>query len=138
MARRKTHALLNVLINNRLVGRLLKEANGAVSFQYDRSWLDWSPAFAMSLSLSLREKAYSGGPAVAVLDNLLPDNPYVRRRVAERMGAQGADYFSLLKAIGRDCVGAMQFIPDDGPADAEPYVRASPSATKKLNPFLPA
>ncbi|WP_145206197.1 HipA N-terminal domain-containing protein [Sphingobium sp. B2] len=136
MARRKTHAPLNVLINNRLVGRLLKEANGAVSFQYDRSWLDWSPAFAISLSLPLRETAYSGDPVVAVFDNLLPDNPHVRRRVAERMGAQGADYFSLLEAIGRDCVGAMQFIPEEGPADAEPYVKGEPVSDEEIEAIL--
>jgi HipA-like protein len=72
MARRKTHAPLNVLINGRLVGQLRKEASGAVSFQYDQSWLDWSPAFAISLSLPMREAAYSGAPVVAVFDNLLP------------------------------------------------------------------
>lgn len=136
MARRKTHAPLNVLINNRMVGRLSKEANGAVNFQYDQSWLDWSPAFAISLSLPLRETAFSGEPVVAVFDNLLPDNPNVRRRVAERMGAQGTDYFSLLGAIGRDCVGAMQFIPDDLPADAAPYVKGEPISDTEIESML--
>lgn len=136
MARRKTHAPLNVLINNRLVGRLSKEANGAVSFQYDQSWLGWSPAFAISLSLPLRETPYSGEPVVAVFDNLLPDNPNVRRRVAERMGAQGTDYFSLLEAIGRDCVGAMQFIPDGEAIDPTPYVRGEPVDDAEIEAML--
>ncbi len=136
MARRKTHAPLNVLINNRLVGRLSKEANGAVNFQYDQSWLDWSPAFAISLSLPLRETAYSGAPVVAVFDNLLPDNPNVRRRVAERMGAQGTDYFSLLEAIGRDCVGAMQFMPDGEAIDTEPYVKGEPVGEPEIEAML--
>lgn len=136
MPRRKTHAPLNVLINNRLVGRLHKEASGAVSFLYDQSWLDWSPAFAISLSLPLRETAYSGEPVVAVFDNLLPDNPHVRRRVAERMGAQGTDYFSLLEAIGRDCVGAMQFLPDSIPPDSEPYVKGEPVSDEEIEGIL--
>lgn len=136
MARRKTHAPLNVLINNRMVGRLSKEANGAVNFQYDQSWFDWSPAFAISLSLPLRETAFSGEQVVAVFDNLLPDNPHVRRRVAERMGAQGTDYFSLLGAIGRDCVGAMQFIPDDVPADVAPYVKGKPVSDAEIEAML--
>ncbi|MFM6830081.1 MAG: type II toxin-antitoxin system HipA family toxin [Novosphingobium sp.] len=136
MARRKAHAPLNVLINNRLVGRLHKEANGAVSFQYDQNWLDWDPAFAISLSLPMRETAYSGEPVVAVFDNLLPDSPNVRRRVAERMGAQGADYFSLLAAIGRDCVGAMQFLPDDVPTDVEPYVKGEPVSDEEIEAIL--
>ena len=28
------------------------------------------------------------------------------------MGAQGTDFYSLLEAIGRDCVGAMRFLPE--------------------------
>jgi serine/threonine-protein kinase HipA len=136
MARRKAHAPLRVLINNRLVGRLYKEANGAVSFQYDQSWLDWSPAFAVSMSLPLRETAYSGDPVVAVFDNLLPDNPNVRRRVAERMGAQGTDYFSLLEAIGRDCVGAMQFLPENAPQDAEPCIRGEFVSDQEIEALL--
>jgi len=136
MPRHKTHPPLHVLINNRLVGRLRKEANGAVSFQYHQTWLDWAPAFAISLSLPLRESTYSGEPVVAVFDNLLPDNPNVRRRVAERMGAQGTDYFSLLEAIGRDCVGAMQFLPDNVQADAEPYVKGEAVSDEEIERIL--
>ena len=112
MARKKVHAPLDVLINGRLVGRLEKAANGAISFQYSAQWLQWEHRFAISLSLPLRADAYRGAPVAAVFDNLLPDRDAVRRRVAERMGAQGTDYYSLLEAIGRDCVGAMQFLPE--------------------------
>jgi serine/threonine-protein kinase HipA len=136
MARRKTHAPLNVLINGRLVGQLRKEANGAVSFQYDQSWLDWSPAFAISLSLPMREAAYSGAAVVAVFDNLLPDNENVRRRVAERMGAQGTDYYSLLEAIGRDCVGAMQFLADYAGEPGTPDVQGEPISATEIESIL--
>lgn len=117
MARRKTHVPLNVLINNRLAGRFDKEPSGAVSFQYNQSWLDWQHAFAVSLSLPLRAAAYRGAPVIAVFDNLLPDRADIRRRVAERTGAEGTDPYSLLARIGRDCVGAMQFLPDGEVAD---------------------
>ena len=102
MGRRKTHAPLNVLINNRLVGRLEKEASGAIQFQYDQSWLDWEHHFPISLSLPPRAEAFRGERVVAVFDNLLPDNPSVRRLVAEKTGAQGTDSYSLLEQIGRD------------------------------------
>ncbi|SHK50965.1 HipA N-terminal domain-containing protein [Shimia gijangensis] len=49
---------------------------------------------------------------MAVFDNLLPDSDLIRRRVAERVGAEGVDAFSLLSQIGRDCIGALQFLPD--------------------------
>ncbi|WP_310531206.1 type II toxin-antitoxin system HipA family toxin [Novosphingobium sp.] len=138
MGRRKSHAPLKVLINNRLVGRLNKEATGAVNFQYDEPWLEWPNAFAISLSLPMRETAYSGEPVVAVFDNLLPDNPAVRKRVAERMGAQGSDYYSLLEAIGRDCVGAMQFLPEGQDEGGEPYVSGVTISDEEIERTLAA
>lgn len=112
MARRRAHVPLNVLLNNRLVGRLVRRADGAVEFVYDRSWLDWEHALPVSLSLQLREARYTGAAVGAVFDNLLPDSAAIRTRVAERVGADGTDAYSLLSRIGRDCVGALRFLPD--------------------------
>lgn len=113
MSRRRQHAPLHIYLNNRPVGHLLKEPGGAISFRYDDSWLNWENAIPVSLSLPLREDAYRGAPVNAVFENLLPDFESLRRRVAERVGAEGADAYSLLAAIGRDCVGALQFIADE-------------------------
>jgi serine/threonine-protein kinase HipA len=113
MGRKRHHAPLRVLLNNRLVGLLVKEPGGAVEFRYDESWLARDHAFPVSLSLPLRSEAYRGAPVVAVFENLLPDSDLLRRRVAEKVGADGTDAYSLLSQIGRDCVGALQFIPDD-------------------------
>lgn len=110
MPRRRAHAPLDVFINNRLVGHLVKENDGAIRFGYDGRWLEWKNAFAVSLSLPLRPTQYAGAPVAAVFDNLLPDNPDIRRRIAEQTGAEGTDAYSLLEEIGRDCVGAMQFL----------------------------
>src|SRR3546814_661020 len=41
------------------------------------------------------------------------DSDALRERVAEKVGAEGADAYSLLTAIGRDCVGALQFLTAD-------------------------
>lgn len=113
MPRKPTNTPLRVLLNNRLVGRLLKETSGAISFQYDESWLSWSNTFPISMSLPLRDDAFKGDRVVAVFENLLPDSEELRRRVAERVGAKGTDAYSLLFQIGRDCVGALQFLPED-------------------------
>lgn len=136
MARRKTHTPLNVLINNRLVGRLEKETSGAIKFQYVKEWLEWEHRFAVSLSLPLRKTVYRGEAVVAVFDNLLPDNPNIRRIVAERTGAGGTDAFSLLEQIGRDCVGAMQFLPDDLQADARMEVRGESVTEEEIERIL--
>ena len=112
MARKRTRIPLNVYLNGRLVGRLRRETSGAIDFQYDESWLNWEHTFPVSLSLPLREDRYVGDPVIAVFDNLLPDNEDIRRRVAARSDADGIDPYSLLAAIGRDCVGALQFLPE--------------------------
>ena len=112
MARPRTRIPLNVFLNGKHVGQLRKDTSGAVEFQYDPSWLAWDNAIPVSLSLPLREERFIGAPVGAVFENLLPDNDNIRRRVAERSGAAGTDPYSLLTAIGRDCVGALQFIPD--------------------------
>jgi serine/threonine-protein kinase HipA len=113
VARRKRHRPLRVLLNNRTVGRLQKASSGAIDFQYDIEWLSRDRAIPISLSLPLREDAYRGAVVSAVFDNLLPDSDAIRRRVAEKVGAEGIDPYSLLTAIGRDCVGALQFVADD-------------------------
>ncbi len=113
MARTSTHPPLNVFLNNRLVGQLRREKSGAIDFQYDEGWLAWEYAMPVSLSLPLREDRYIGAPVIAVFDNLLPDNTEIRKRVSARMQAGGTDAYSLLAAVGRDCVGALQFLPED-------------------------
>lgn len=60
----------------------------------------------------MREDRYVGAAVVAVFDNLLPDSDEIRGRLAARTRADGTDVFSLLYAVGRDCVGALQFIPE--------------------------
>ena len=112
MAPEGAHAPLNVLLNGRLVGVLRRDSTGAIDFQYARDWLDWKSTFPVSLSLPLREDRYIGSPVINVFDNLLPDSDAIRKRVAERVGAGGTDAYSLLTALGHDCVGALQFLPD--------------------------
>lgn len=126
MARRPNYPPLKVLINGRQVGILRRQATGAIEFRYSEQWLDRTGHFPISLSLPLSEERYVGERVFNVFDNLLPDNNAVRRRIAERVGARGDDCFSLLSLLGRDCVGALQFLPDDidpgevGASDGEP------------------
>jgi serine/threonine-protein kinase HipA len=111
MPRRARYEPLNTFLNSRLVGQLRRESSGAISFQYDHSWIEWPQAIPVSLSLPVREQEYAGAPVIAVFENLLPDNLNLRRRIAVRARAEGTDAYSLLGAIGHDCVGALQFLP---------------------------
>lgn len=110
MGRKRTYAPLNVFLNTRLLGQLNREKSGAIRFQYDASWIAWEHAIPVSISLPLREDQFTGAQVAAVFENLLPDYDPIRQRVATRVGAAGTDAFSLLSEIGRDCIGALQFL----------------------------
>ena len=132
MARKSSRIPLNTFINGKLAGQLRRETSGAIEFQYHQSWLDWEHTFPISMSLPLREDHYIGDPVVAVFDNLLPDNREIRARVAERSHADGVDAYNLLAAIGRDCVGALQFLRDDQEPVNMGKLDATPVDDKKI------
>lgn len=102
---------LDVRINRRLAGEYRYNPAGGVSFDYDADWLAWEFAFPISRQLPLMGGSQSGAHVNAVFENLLPDNTDLRRRIAERTEAWSDRPHDLLAAIGRDCIGAMQFLP---------------------------
>jgi len=137
MPRRRQHPPLRVYLNNRLVGQLRKQPSGAIDYRYVDSWLSWEHALPVSLSMPLREAPYRGEPVAAVFENLLPDSDTIRRRVAEKVGAGGTDAYSLLAAIGRDCVGALQFIAGDGEAiDTTAAIEGEPVDDEAIDRML--
>jgi serine/threonine-protein kinase HipA len=115
MAKRGRSGTMQVLLNGRLVGVLRLAGSGAINFTYDPDWLSWEHAMPISVSLPLREETHQGGPVIAYLENLLPDNQTIRERVAARVRAGGTDAWHMLEKIGRDCVGALQFVSGDIP-----------------------
>ena len=52
------------------------------------------------------------GAAVSdYFDNLLPDSDAIRKRLQAKFKSTNTSAFSLLYAVGRDCVGAVQLLP---------------------------
>lgn len=119
MSRTKTYTPLNVFMNDRAVGALTKSPSGETAFSYDPEWLQWDSAMPVSLSLPLQQRPHSGAAVISFFDNLLPDSNIMLKGIAERVGATGTDAYSLLSAIGRDCVGALQFIPEGAEAEID-------------------
>lgn len=132
MPRRRAWTPLNVFLNGRRVGRLSRAASGTIDFRYDPSWLAWEHALPVSLSLPLREDRYTGDPVMAVFDNLLPDSEAIRRSLAQRVQARGHDAYSLLEKIGRDCVGALQFLPEGVDPGRAGTVEGHPAKEKDI------
>lgn len=87
---------------------------------YFDEWLTDEQSRPLSLSLPFLpgNSPYQGQLVANYFDNLLPDNDAIRRRLAQRHRAGGTDAFQLLAKLGRDCVGAIQLLPEDeAPSD---------------------
>ncbi|MGP3699570.1 type II toxin-antitoxin system HipA family toxin [Rhodobacter sp. NSM] len=120
MGRKRSYVPLDVYMNRRKVGQYYREADGACGFTYAPGWLAWENTLPISRALPLRSERHVGPAVIAVFENLLPDSDVIRHRVAERVGADGVDAYSLLARIGRDCVGALQFLPEgEVPGDCQ-------------------
>ena len=99
-------------MNGQLVGHWTV-SRGAHRFSYDEAWLASPKRRVLSLSLPITATREVSGAVVAhYFDNLLPDSDKIRERIARRYRTKAADAFALLEAIGRDCVGAVQLLPD--------------------------
>ena len=112
---RKSHTrALSVWMNGEKVGRWSFGPAAVQEFLYEASWLRSERARPISLSMPLRPgtEPYRAGVS-EYFENLLPDNDDIRRRMQQRFGAESARPFDLLTATGRDCVGAIQIVPED-------------------------
>ena len=114
MGRRSHSRALGVWTNGIRVGRWLIPASGPMSFSYDPSWVSSEEARPLSLSLpmNLDGVPIQGEKVGFFFDNLLPDSDAIRQRIRHRFHTRSGDTFDLLEAIGRDCVGAIQLLPE--------------------------
>ncbi|ANE75476.1 type II toxin-antitoxin system HipA family toxin [Dickeya solani] len=104
-------AALDVYMNGYRVGILTKTGSGAHHFSYDANWLELPGSRPLSLSMPLRHQPYQGDEVYNFFDNLLPDNPDIRRRIVTRHQADSTQPFDLLAKVGQDSVGALQLVP---------------------------
>jgi serine/threonine-protein kinase HipA len=69
----------------------------------------------LSLTLPVRPERYPQGVVKAFLDGILPEGD-TRRAIADELGLRANDTFGLMKALGRDCAGAIVVQPVEEPA----------------------
>jgi len=86
-----------------------------MELHYDESWKQSAVGRPLSLSLpfGMDSRALKGERVENYFDNLLPDSPDIRKRIAARFKTETVEAFDLLKAIGRVCVGAVQLLGED-------------------------
>lgn len=119
MGRRTKTLKLNIWMNGIPVGYWESSRQGERLGYFD-DWLTDEQSRPLSLSLPFLpgNTPYQGDVVTDYFDNLLPDSDAIRRRLAQRHQAGGIDAFQLLAKVGRDCVGALQLLPEDeAPSD---------------------
>jgi len=114
MGRRAKTQRLNIWMNGIPVGYWETTRQGERLGYFDE-WLVDAQTRPLSLSLPFLpgNAPYQGQIVTDYFDNLLPDNDAIRRRLAQRHQTGGTDAFQLLAKLGRDCVGAIQLLPED-------------------------
>ncbi len=136
---RKSHShTLSVWTNGVRVGRWTIPARGDMQLQYDNDWVkaDVGRPLSLSLPFTLDNLPLKGEKVYNYFDNLLPDSDAIRKRVAERFRTGSTDAFDLLKAIGRDCVGAVQILGEDETPTGFDRVDGTPLSDEEVERHL--
>jgi serine/threonine-protein kinase HipA len=110
---------LVLLIEGVTMGRVFEQTDrgGTLSFQYDPGWIELEDAFPLSVSMPLTEAPYRQRFIKTFLSNLLPENPAVLEAWEKKYHVSRNNPFGLLKHVGEDVPGAIQFVQPDRLAD---------------------
>ena len=114
MGRRSHTRKLALWMNGERVGSWSASPAGD-ELTYEASWLASPQTRPLSLSLPFRpgNLPHKGQVVSDYFENLLPDSKPIRERLARRFKTETTAAFDLLSEIGRDCVGALQILPDE-------------------------
>jgi serine/threonine-protein kinase HipA len=123
-------------MNGERVGTWVAHPSKPDEFRYVREWLTAGGARPISLSMPLRPTEYKGAAVTAYFDNLLPDSRRIRDRIQRRFTASSSSAFDLLTEIGRDCVGAIQLMPESEPAPNVRKIEGSSLTRKDVEQLL--
>lgn len=114
MGRQSHTRTLGLWMNGAHVGAWRLAPHAADSLQYDLAWTQSEQGRPLSLSLPFTpgNPAHRGEKVRAYFENLLPDSKDIRERMARRFNTGSTDAFKLLAEVGRDCVGALEILPE--------------------------
>lgn len=101
---------MTVTINGEVNGFARQDRDGDIAFNYKEGA---SRALSLSLPITADKKRYNRKACRGYFDGLLPEGAHIREAIARRYGISANNNFSILRAIGDDCAGAVSFHQSD-------------------------
>lgn len=95
---------LVVRLNKKFVGYLEQDLQGKFVFTYDSN-----NKYQLSMSLPIQPEPFENNSCRGFFEGLLPEGELIRTYIGKKYGVNPKNEFSLLKAIGYDCAGAVSF-----------------------------
>jgi serine/threonine-protein kinase HipA len=120
---KKSAKQLSVRLNGQPVGIFSQTVTGRMRFKYLPE-----ATKAISNSLPIQTDAYSHKACEAYFAGLLPESSRAKKAIAHQFDANPNSTFSLLRAIGSDCAGAISF------TDLDALIQSSSSIETRLLP----
>jgi serine/threonine-protein kinase HipA len=102
--------MLDVYLHEQLVGHLIQDDGGQMSFEYLESWLAQPGAATLSQSLPLRNEPFPAKECRGFFGGILPEESK-RGIIARNLGISARNDYAMLEQIGGECAGAVTFLP---------------------------
>src|SRR5580765_4617483 len=111
---------LDVYIHNDLIGHLVQDDGGGMTFAYAESWLNRAGATPLSQSLPLRNGQFKRKECRGFFAGILPEEAK-REIIARNLGISARNDYAMLERIGGECAGAVTFMPSGQPLPERNY-----------------
>ena len=103
---------LAVMADGTRMGTLMRNGKH-LAFRYEAAWTVSPGRFPLSLSMPLALREHTHAVIDPFLWGLLPDNPQTLEAWGRRFQVSPRNAFRIIRHVGRDCAGAVQFLPSD-------------------------
>jgi len=104
---------LDVYIGDDIVGQLIQDDGGQMSFTYAEGWLKMPGTVPLSQSLPLRAEPFKARECRGFFGGILPEQAK-REIIARNLGISARNDYAMLERIGGECAGAVTFVPAGG------------------------
>jgi len=103
---------LQVYFRDEPCGLLFEYTQGQMGFCYLDSWIE-GHGFPISTQLPLTKDEFGDKAVAPFLASFLPEGETVRSRLQHLLHVDASHDFGLLRALGRECAGALSFWPEN-------------------------